>query len=177
MSDTVLAKLKKRDSQAQEQFRRRIRPKIYAICMHILADPVRAEDSCEDILMDFFDKHVDKVRDDRALNAYLRMMTVRACVRIRHWLQRHEAVDQQDPFISDNMEDSCIESIDSMVTQAKLTKCLAHLTEKAQKVFVLRYQQEMTQEDIGDKVGASKQYINRLLKKGLESLRRCMEAS
>jgi DNA-directed RNA polymerase specialized sigma subunit len=39
----------------------------------------------------------------------------------------------------------------------------------------LRFHHDLTQEEIGQRIGASKQYAGRVLAKGLEVLRLCMK--
>jgi DNA-directed RNA polymerase specialized sigma subunit len=56
-----------------------------------------------------------------------------------------------------------------------LVDCFKKLTEKAQKVMVLRFDADLTTEAIGKIVGGSKQYIGRLITQSLEAMRNCLE--
>jgi len=170
----MLEKLRARDHRAQQKLRKRLDPKILAVCRHMLQDQALAQETAEDIWMDFLYEHVDKVQKERALGAYLRMMTVRRCVRIRDWQNRHEEPGDQPPLVGGSEADMAA-ALDERRQTARLEECLKRLSRRARRIVRMRYRNEMTQESIGKALRVSKQYIGRLIARSLEALRECME--
>jgi RNA polymerase sigma factor (sigma-70 family) len=170
----MLEKLRARDHRAQQKLRKRLSPKILAVCRHMLQDESLAQETAEDIWMDFLYEHVDKVQKERALGAYLRMMTVRRCVRIRDWQKRHEEPENQPPLVGGS-EAEMAAALDQRLQTARLEECLKQLSRRARRIMRMRYRNEMTQEAIGKALRVSKQYIGRLIARSLEALRECME--
>jgi RNA polymerase sigma factor (sigma-70 family) len=170
----MLEKLRARDHRAQQELRRRLSPKILAVCRHMLKDEALAQEAAEDIWMDFLYEHVDQVQKERALGAYLRMMTVRRCVRIRDWQKRHEQPEDQPPLVGGS-ETEMVTSLDGRRQTARLEDCLKRLSRRARRIIRMRYRNEMTQEAIGKALRVSKQYIGRLIARSLEALRECMQ--
>lgn len=171
----LLKRLQARDIGAQQQLRADLFPKVMGTCARMLRDPARAEETAEDIWMDFVYKHVDSVKEPRAIAAYVRMMTVRRCMRLREQLAKHQEItDNQEP--ADNPEPDILHHLDSGREQHQLKKCIAKLTQRARRILRLRYFHDMKLEQIGDTEKVSKQYAGRVVKQSLETLRTCMEA-
>ncbi len=170
----LLSRLRAREPRAQEEIRRRLFPRVQAVCLAMLKESVRAEDAAEDIWMDFLFVHVDKVRKESAVGAYLRTLTVRHCLRLRKWQQRHQELDRQAPLVVGS-EDDTLAEVEKRRLFIRLQACLAKLSGKARRILRLRFCHDMTQLNIGQDLGVSKQYAGRVLAKSVESLRRCME--
>jgi RNA polymerase sigma factor (sigma-70 family) len=170
----MLDALKKRDPHVQLQLRRELFPKVQAVCLALLKDRALAEETAEDTWMDFLYQHVDGVRRAESLAPYLRMMTVRRCVRIRQWRDRHDPAGEQPPLVGGS-EDGMLGSLDRRRQLARLERCLERLTPKARRLLRLRYHHDLAQEAIGKALGFSKQYAGRTLARALELLRACVE--
>lgn len=174
MTTAMLERLRARDPGAQQELRKRLFGKVKAVCLKVLQNKELAEETAEDIWMDFVYQHVDKVQEEHALGAYLRMMTVRRCVRIRQWQARHDELADQ-AALSAGSEQDAVNSLDEMNQVELLERCFSRLSPKVRRVLRLRYFSEMTQDAIGQALGVSKQYVNKVLMKSLEKIRACME--
>ena len=175
-SDALLNGLRAREPRAQSAARQHLYPRVLAVCRKMLADPVLAEDTAEDIWMDFLFEHVGKVQHARALSAYLRMMTVRRCVRIRKGRARHTDLDEVAESTG-HPEDGLVSAVDDQRDQDRLQACLDRLDGRARKMLRLRFHLDQTQQTIGRALGVSKQYAGRVIARSLARLRKCLEAS
>lgn len=170
----TLTLLRARDAGAQAQLREQLFPRVLGTCLQILRDEVAAREMAEDIWTDFLFGKVDGIEHPRAMAAYLKLMAVRRCRRLRERSARHTAaveLQHQGP----DPERLVLEAHDVVRQHALLAACLELLSPKAHQVVRLRYAEELTQEEIGVRIGASKQYAGRVLGRSLEQLRRCME--
>ncbi|MFC1610525.1 RNA polymerase sigma factor [Myxococcota bacterium] len=171
--ETFLEQLRACQPDAQQLARKRLFPAMLVVCRRMLSDSVLAEQTAEDIWMDFLFRHVDKVQSAGALSAYLRMTTVRRCVRVREFRAKHLDSSTVELSTSPHVH----EKIDQQRHMARLDLCLSKLTPRSRAMLRMGYQQELTQEEIGRRFNVSKQYVGRVLKKAIQRLRRCMEAA
>jgi RNA polymerase sigma factor (sigma-70 family) len=174
MENDLLAKLQARNKKAQRQLRKDLFPKVIASCRFILKDEIWAEECAEDIWMDFLYKFVDRVKHEHALPSYLRMLTVRRCIRLRNWQRRHIEIDQA-PIDQASAEEEVVSQIDQERLLAQLEECLKQLSSRVRSVIRLRYYNNLKYDNIGQALGTSPQYAGRVVSKGLESLRQCLE--
>lgn len=169
-----LDKLKSRDRLAQHEFRRHHYPWILGTCQRLLRDEHLAKDCAEDILTDFLYRYVDGLENQQAISAYLRMMTMRRCVRLRSFRDRHHSIDEL-PLKDQSPATGADEQLDQRRRLARLALCLEKLTRKAQSLLRLYYFHEQKMEDIAGSLGTSRQYVGRLIGKGLAQLKKCLK--
>jgi RNA polymerase sigma factor (sigma-70 family) len=171
----LLDGLKEGTTRARAIARQSLFPRVLAVCRRMLSDPILAEDTAEDIWMDFLFLHAARVQSARALPAYLRMMTVRRCIRIRQSRARLAELDENSAS-NGLAEDHLVSAVDLMRDQVRLQACLEQLDGRARKILRLRFHLDLTQEAIGQALGVSKQYAGRVIARSLENLRQCLEA-
>ena len=68
-----------------------------------------------------------------------------------------------------------VAGLDRERMKGRLQICLDRLSEKVGKIMRMRFHLQMTQAQIGQGLGVSKQYAGRVLNKGLAALRLCLE--
>ena len=172
----LLDRLKLRDGQAQLELRQEAFPKVLGTCRHVLKDPVRAEEAAEDIFIDFLYDQVDRVRKSESLWPYLRMMTVRRCIRLRQLERRAKSVDGDDlmPAPTVDAEEPVLCRIDVERDLERLRGCLGRLSNRQKEILRLRFHHELSFSAIGHRLGTSKQYAGRTAKEALGSLRKCV---
>ena len=73
----ILARLHRRDRETQTCVRLTHRPSLVAVANAILDNRADATQLVADVFTDFFFHHVDDIRNEEAVPAYLRMMTIR----------------------------------------------------------------------------------------------------
>lgn len=169
-----LTPLQARDPRALAELHQELYRPLQALCFRLLGDSIAAEHAADDVWTDFVVSHVDHLQQGEAAGAYLRMVAVRHCCRLREFQAKHREL----PELTDDRigaEDELIRESEARRQTRRLERCLGRLTARARRIVRLRYHREMTQESIGQAVGLTKQYIGRILAKSLEQLRRCME--
>lgn len=124
-------------------------------------------------MTDFIFKYVHRLSREEAIDSYLRLMAVRRAMRLRDLRARIAP-----PDLTASIEHAPADETAGWAQLVpRLPLCLDKLTPKARQAIRLRFQGELTNETIGDLIGGSKQYIGRLLKQSLSTLRDCLERS
>ena len=164
--------LRTRDTAAQQRFWRTFFERTYLICMRIIGKEPEATDVATDLMLDFVDRHVLHLSDPRAVWSYLRLMAIRQSLDAKKRWEKAAPLDF-------DIEDMDSDTPESRAIVARLTPqlktCLSHLTPKARQALRLKFTGEMTHEEIGHRIGGTKQYIGRLIRKSLEALRQCLD--
>jgi RNA polymerase sigma factor (sigma-70 family) len=168
----LLEGLRSRDSVAQTAFWRQFWEKTYIICKKIIGKDPDATDVAMDLMISFVDKYVFYLSDPRALWSYLRLMAIRQSLEVQ---KKKERIAPLEFDIEDTL--SKTPEMQAMYSRllSRLEQCLGHLTPKAQQTLRLKYLGELTNEEIGRRVGGTKQYIGQLIQKSLSALNTCLE--
>jgi len=174
MDAALIERVRVRDPVAILELRRILFSKVTAVCVHLLRDAALAEEVAEDVWMDFVYQSIDRVERPEAVAAYLRVMAVRRCVRLRERRSRHEEFTDRGPAGADP-EAAVVGALDWPARRRRLEACLKRLSARARQVLRLRFHLDQTQEAIGQSLGFSKQYAGRVLNRSLEALRACLE--
>ena len=172
--ENIMAGLRRRDKGAFEEFWNRYYHRIYPICAVILGSGPDAVDMTVDILVDFVEKHADKLTTPRALYAFLRQMAVRRSIRLRDKRDKVTAIER-DSQVGREDESTPEEEAELNQLMPLLAECLDRMTPKAQATLRMKYSNKISNEEIGRMVGGSKSYIGRVLKTAREALRKCIE--
>lgn len=168
----MLEQLKSGDAGAQARWWKRGRPAVRAICAHILGAGPEAEDLADEVMTDFLFKYVQQLSREEALESYLRLMAVRRALRARE-LRRRTIFQELPQKSEDRPLPDEVAGWAQLVP--RLPDCLGKLTPKARQAIRLRFQADLTHENIGGMIGGSKQYIGRLLNQSIRALRDCLE--
>ncbi|MBN2342443.1 MAG: sigma-70 family RNA polymerase sigma factor [Deltaproteobacteria bacterium] len=166
----LIAQLQKNDADARHRFWSAYFRPVLAICTRVLGPGAIAVDVTTDLLNDFMFRYVHNVQSPSAAWSYLKLMAIRRSVREKKRGMKNEPVEN----IAINLDNTDFSQADIQVMLSKLESCLALLTPKAQSAIRMKYTQGVSNEQIGNTVGGTKQYIGRLLRKSLEMLRDCM---
>jgi RNA polymerase sigma factor (sigma-70 family) len=159
----------------QAALRARLFPKMVSLCQRILDDRVLGKETAEDVWTDFVLFHAATVRSEAATEAYLRVIAVRRCRRVRMIQARHDPITELADS-REGPESELIAADEDRRRQSRLAHCLSQLDHQAQRLLRMRYHLGMTQESIGQQLGVSKQYAGRILARTVAGLRSCVEA-
>ncbi len=170
----MLTGLKRGDRDAERIFWKDRWPEVYAVCRHILGDGADASEAAVDVMTDFMTKYVHSLSNEAAINAYLRLMAVRRSIKYKKFREKHISLQPDTDMVNDDAL-SPEESAQFAFLVPRLNECMGRLTGKARQAVQLRYAEQMTGDRIGGIIGASKQYVGRLLKQSLNFLSRCLE--
>lgn len=173
MDDVELAEgLKAGSTEAQLELWRKYWDAVYPICARILKNPADGTDVAVDLLTDFMNHHVKQLNKPEALSAYLRLMAIRRAMSYRERYAKMAPLNY-DPKDHNGTDPEEIAHWRALAP--RLRACLNELTPKARQALRLRYGQQQNNVEIGRRLVGSKQYIGRLIKQSLASLKRCIE--
>ncbi len=174
----LLEGLKERNRAALLAFWQFYLVKVQYMCAKVLDSTYRdPKDVAGDVMMRFLDD-VIKLKDHRALWSYLKISTVRYCQRTeKKWKKfvpvedAAEIEDKTDAVMSMTQETK----VEYYLLVDRLRQCIRKLTSKAQNCLKLKYQEDWTQEEIGNDLKISKQRVGQIIKKSHVNLRECLE--
>ncbi|MBN2716615.1 MAG: sigma-70 family RNA polymerase sigma factor [Deltaproteobacteria bacterium] len=144
---------------------------VLGICSRVAGPGPLAVDITTDLLNDFLFRYVVSLSNPLGAWAYLKMMAVRRSIREKQRSIRHEMFEEHRMRLGETHDGN--EDVAGMIPL--LNDCLGTLTPKAQSAIRLKYRQGLSNSEIGNTVGGSKQYIGRLLKQSLRVLRDCLQ--
>jgi len=169
----LLRLLKERDPRTQESVWRAERSRLRAIALSILKSSDEADALVSDLFTDFFYRHVNTVRNSRAIPAYLRVMAARRARRRMGRMRRQVPIEPDFP--GENPLPEKVDQVDRSIWIRWLEECLAGLGEKARRILRMHYGHEMSYAVIAGELGGSKQAVGKMVKKSQENLRRCLQ--
>jgi RNA polymerase sigma-70 factor, ECF subfamily len=173
--EELIQRAKADEHQAQQELKMIVFMKIKTTCLRLLKDPNWAEETAEDIWMDFIYQHIQHLERADGLFSYLKTMTVRRCVRLRETQKKHQELSpQHEPSAND--EPNLVEQIDVGRQRLKLDRCMGRLKQRDRVLLRMRYFFEMTLDDIGSRNQFSKQYVSKQIERSLMILKRCLES-
>ena len=158
------------------ELRAQLFPKVVGLCQKILNNRVLGHETAQDVWTDFVVFHAANVQSPAATEAYVRLITVRRCRRMK-MIQARQAPMIEIADERENPEAAFIAADEEKRRQSRLAHCMEGLDRQAQRLLRMRYHLGMTQESIGEQLGVSKQYAGRILARTIEGLRTCVEAA
>lgn len=157
----IISRAQQGDQQAFYQLYQQYHRKVYAICWRMLADKDSAEDVCQEVFVQLWQK-IANFRGESKFSTWLHSVTNNIVLghlrKHKNWLQRIFSIEDQ------TMADILVEMPDS-VELTELDKHIARLPERARLVFVLFAVEGYRHEEIANMldmaVGTSKAQYHR----------------
>jgi len=169
----VLERLKRHDRVTQEQLYRDEKGRLMAIAVSILRNPDEAESLVSDLFTDFFFHYVERIRESRAIRAYLRIMCQRRARRQRARMYRHTELEPEQ--VNYDPTDDTEALVERGLYSEWLQSCVGQLNPRAREVLKLHFALDMSYSEIGAQQGKSKQAVGKTVLKSLDLLRSCLE--
>jgi len=168
MSDLV-RRAREGDRSAFERLYRLNAGRVYALCLRMAADPVRAEELTQDVFVRAWEK-LASFRGEAAFSSWLHRIAVNTLYQRRRGAKRREA--RHEAWSSDNRRESNHGDVPARID---LERAIRQLPPGARSVFVLHdiegYRHAEIAEMTGQAVGTSKSQLHRarqLLREALE---------
>lgn len=157
----TISRAQQGDQKAFYQLYQKYHRKVYAICWRMLADKESAEDVCQEVFVQLWQK-ISNFRGESKFSTWLHSVTTNVVLghlrKHKNWLQRIFSIEDQ------TIQDIAVELEDSSELTA-LDKHIARLPERARLVFVLfaveGYRHEEIAKMLGMAVGSSKAQYHR----------------
>lgn len=157
----MVSRAQQGDQQAFHQLYQKYHRKVYAICWRMLADKDSAEDVCQEVFVQLWQKIIN-FRGESKFSTWLHSVTTNVVLghlrKHKNWLQRIFSIEDQ------TMQDIAVELEDNFGLTT-LDKHISRLPERARLVFVLfaveGYRHEEISKMLGMAVGSSKAQYHR----------------
>jgi RNA polymerase sigma-70 factor (ECF subfamily) len=138
---------------------------VYSILWHYLRDRTLAEEGAQDVFLEL----------------HRRWSSMKSAEHIVFWLRRvtsHRAIDcarklrvRSETSLEETGEPTALERVHDLFLASYLERMVASLPEKQRIAIVLRYQEGMEMEEIGDVLGMKVSTVKTQIFRGLELLR------
>jgi len=135
---------------------------MYRVALLILKSGADAEDACEDAVEITF-RHLDSVRDDGAISAYLMRCTVNACHKILKKKKREETHEEFEHLLP------------PVLTDSPVWTYLCGLDEKYGVPIAMRFSENMTIPEIAQALKLPQGTVSTRISRGLKLLKKQME--
>ena len=144
---------------------------VFSLAFHFLRDAGAAEEVAQDVFLRLYRK-LDDLEDARHVIFWLRKVTSHRCidyVRKRGSRSTIALEDSAEPATTDRLGDPML--------NRRLRQLMAALPEKPRMVMVLRYQEDLTPEEISDVLEMPVRTVKSHLQRSLAMLREKIERS
>ncbi|HET9626696.1 MAG TPA: RNA polymerase sigma factor [Kofleriaceae bacterium] len=151
---------------------------VYARCVKMLRDPVLAEDVMQRVFMEAC-RDYPKFRHTSSERTWLLGITTHRCkdaIKARNRLAQH--VQSDDDALAEAADDAAdlSTSIDLRRIRRWLADCLDELTEASRTALRLRFQAELSYEEMERELGDKPDTLRARVTRALPLLRRCLES-
>jgi RNA polymerase sigma factor (sigma-70 family) len=168
----LLTRLQQRDREAQEHVFRTEHAALCSTAFGILGSKGDAAALVADVLTDFCYFYANRVKHERAVSSYLRIMVVR---RSRRLLQRRSQEDDITAYdLADLGSTDVVDDLESKAWLPWLEACLSALTDRARKILRLHYSHDLAVVEVAGQLGVSKQAVSKTILSSIAQLRRCL---
>lgn len=170
----LLARCALRDQAALKQLHDRLAPYFNGVAYRILGN----DSLCREVLQDAFVQiwqNADRYRPDIAnpLTWMTSIVRYRALdARARE--QRHYTEERDDTALADTSHPG--DNVEQWHLHSRLEECLGQLNPRVSDSLKLAYQQGYTRDEIADRLGSNSNTVKSWLRRGAESLKKCLEA-
>jgi RNA polymerase sigma-70 factor (ECF subfamily) len=144
---------------------------VFSLAYHFLRDRSAAEEVAQDVFLRLYHK-VNNLQDAKHVTFWLRKVTSHRCidyVRKRGSQATIALDDTTEPFVPEQRGDPLL--------NRRLRQLIAALPEKPRMVMILRYQEDLTPEEISDVLEMPVRTVKSHLQRSLAMLREKIERS
>jgi RNA polymerase sigma-70 factor, ECF subfamily len=145
---------------------------VFSLAYHFLRDPAAAEEIAQDVFLQLYRK-MDGLEGAKHVTFWLRKVTSHRCI---DYVRKRGS--QSTISLADVAEPSIPEQHGDLLLNRRLRQLIATLPEKPRMVMVLRYQEDLTPEEISEvlemPVGTVKSHLQRSLGMLREKIDRSM---
>lgn len=175
--ELLLSRCALRDERALEELYRAVSAQLYAVLLRILRSPSVAEEALQDVMVRVWQRADQYVTyRGRAMAWLTSIARYRAIDLLR--AQRTDAAleDTPEAALADNSGAEATEAITSERLQRRLSDCLSRLNQEQQKCIALAYVDGYSHDQIARATGTPLGTVKSWVRRGLLSLKRCLES-
>ena len=143
-------------------------------CYRILTNTEKSEDLVQDVFFELWKKR-ESLRINTSLKAYLKRATLnKALNHIRD--ERIKSVGEEPLSYEASKQITAQQGLEKKELQASIDQAISQLPERCRLVFVLSRHEEMTYQQIADKMGISIKTVENQITKALKLLRKSLKS-
>lgn len=138
---------------------------VYSIAWHFLRDRTSAEELAQDVFLELY-RNWGSMQSAEHVQFWLRRAAVNRAI---DFLRRRKV--RAETSLEETSEPTVLEQMHDTFLSAYLERMVASLPERQRIAIVLRYQEEMTAEEIAEVLGMKASTVKTQIARGLELLR------
>lgn len=167
-----------KDDWRLEEWLRRYASMVYSLAARMTGDAGLAEELTQDVFLEL-DRNRGRMQGEEHIRRWLRQVAMhRAVDAMRRRDHREPGWDQGKWMGLDEWQETAAAGAGGSVgLSVQVERWLMQLPEPQRKALLLRYQEELTPEEIAESVGAPVATVKSQLQRGLKALRRRTEAA
>ena len=143
-------------------------------CYRIVAQTEKSEDLVQDVFFELWKKR-DSLQIKTSLKAYLKRATLnKALNHIRD--ERVKSVGEEPLLFEAARQISAQQGLEKKELQERIDQAISQLPERCRLVFVLSRHEELTYQQIADKMGISIKTVENQITKALKLLRKSLKS-
>lgn len=175
--EELLNRCARRDAQALEDLYQLVSPQLYGLLLRMLHRPSLAEDALQDVMIRVWQRAGQySAHRGRAMAWLISITRYRAIDLVRG--QRESAALDEVP--QDLLTDPSIEDLSETTTSRRskraLRECLGRLSSDQRRCIELAYVDGYSHGEIAEKVGSPPPTVRSWMRRGLASLKRCLDS-
>jgi len=143
---------------------RRHQAMVYSLALHFLADPAAAEELAQDVFLQLH-ANLGKLKSEDHVRFWLRKVTSHRCIDSK----RRRMPPQMS--LDEGPEPAVPSRTDDPLLSRRLRQLVASLPEKPRMIVILRYQEDMSAEDIAEVLAMPVATVKSHLQRSLALLR------
>ena len=150
-----------------EQIVRRYQSMVFSICLHFLADRSAAEELAQDVFLQLYGS-LSTLKSEDHVKFWLRKVTAYRCI------DRQRRRTAPNVSLDDAPEPAAPAYVADLFLEKKVHQFVATLAEKPRMVVILRYQEDMSPEEIAETLAMPVATVKSHLQRSLALLREKM---
>src|SRR6187401_2187869 len=169
--DDTLARARSGDAAAFATLIRQHQSMVFSLALHMLRSRPAAEDLAQEVFLELY-RHLSRLESDAHVVSWLRRVAGHRCIdeiRRRNHRQEFATDTLPEPGHSPQTRD--------VFGAERLQAMVAHLTENARMVVVLRYQEEMEPTEIASTLNMPVNTVKSHLRRSIAALRESLMGS
>ena len=173
--DDILARAVSGDQEAFADLVRQHQRMVFSVAWNFFSDRSLAEDLAQDVFVQLF-QNLASIESESHLLFWLRQVTVRKCIDHHRWRAKRRHVSLEDwKETGDWRETGEAGETSDLLALGRVRSLVGALPEKFRAVVVLRYQEELTPDEISATLGWPVNTVKSRLFRALKTLRERME--
>lgn len=175
--EALLARCARRDEQAIADLYALVSPQLFGLLLRMLRSSALAEEALQDVMVRVWQRADQFVAyRGRAMTWLMSIARYRAIDLLRTQRQQIALDDAPDEALVDTNVTDFSESVSSQRSQRALDDCLSRLTTNQRKCIALAYVDGYSQDQIARAIESPLGTVKSWMRRGLSSLKRCLES-